>query len=151
MPCAIVSELQINQRDWTELITMIQSALSNAPSPPRGSAAPITAFTRKTISSSVNALIRTAASFPVSMRTVDGERKEAVEKLKAVMKELHPIVQESLATDRERIRHVMARESFSNFIEEDVLLADPDEFSQVEKISLREKRFCVSGRVQTSP
>lgn len=62
------------------------------------------------------------------MGTVNEERKKAFEKLNEVMEERHPIVQEYLESNQERIRNAIARGALPKLVEKDFLLVAQVDF-----------------------
>lgn len=62
---SVVSELQMQPKEWTDLVPLIQSVLNNAPSPQRRNITPITAFTGMDPTPPVSTFILSSTCAPV--------------------------------------------------------------------------------------
>lgn len=134
---SVCSELQLRPEEWTDLLPLIQSALNNAPSPQRGNVSPLTAFTGSDPTPPISTFIRSSTSTPVSITDVQRERSLNIAALLSKMADLHPIVQDSVQSGRERARKAMSRGSLPNFSEGDFVLVARQDFTAEEKLSLR--------------
>jgi len=134
---SVVSELQMDLKEWPDLMPLVQSALNNAPSPQRGNVAPITAFTGMEPSPPIATFLRTVTTKPVTLSEVQRERAINTEALTARVAELHPLVEETVRNNRQKSRDSASRGTLPNFEEGDFVLFAREEFFAGEKLALR--------------
>lgn len=134
---SITSELQLRPDEWPDLLPLVQSVLNNAPSPQRGNISPVTAFTGMDASPPIATFYRSITSTTISISDLQSERAFNVEALRSKIAQLHPVVQDALKSNRERIRDSRSRGSLPNFTEGDFVLVARDDFTAGEKLSLR--------------
>lgn len=72
---SIWSEHQMNQNKWPELVPILKTVLNNSPSRQRGDFAPMPTFTVGARLGPFNTFTWNAISHPVSLKTVNWERK----------------------------------------------------------------------------
>lgn len=134
---SILSELQMRPEEWPDLLPLVQSALNNAPSPQRSDIAPIIAFTAMEATPPVSTFIISSIASPVTVDDVNRERVFNIELLKKRFFELHPIVQDSLQTNRQLIRESRPAGSLPKFAEGDFVLVAREDFTAGSKLALR--------------
>lgn len=134
---AVTSELKMRPEEWVDLLPMIQSVLNNAPSPQRANVPPVKAFMGMDPTSPISTFLRTATSKPVTLTKVQEERLLNMSDLQQSVENLHPLVQETLASARDRGRKASARGKLPNFAEGDFVLMAREDFTAGEKLSLR--------------
>lgn len=134
---AVLSELQQRPDAWPQLVPLFQSALNNAPSPQRNNVAPITAFTGRPSSTPISTFLRVDDSVPQTLSDTQREKCLNMQALVKEMDDLHPVVEESLTKQRERMRNARHRGELANFQEGDFVLVARDDFHKGEKLCLR--------------
>lgn len=126
---ALVSELQMDFKEWPDLLPILQSALNNSPSPIRGSIAPITAFSGMESTPTILTFLRTSTVTSIKMKAAHRERVLNNAYLKARCAELHPIVNNALQQNRHSSRTRASRGELANFSIGDFVLVALEEFS----------------------
>ena len=134
---SLLSELQMNPKEWTDLIPVVQSALNNALSPQRKNTAPITAFTGLDATPTISTFFRTMTTTTVEINEAARERMTNIDNLRKKMDELHPIIDEAVINSRSRQREKMSKGQLPNFSEGDFVLVPREDFAAGEKLSLR--------------
>ena len=134
---ATLSELQMENKEWPDLIPIVQSVLNNSPSPQRGNVCPITAFQGREPTPPVCTFIRTATTTPVTVTEAQLESKLNIEKLIEFCAELHPRVNATLTTNRKKAREHASRGCLPNFENGDYVLVARSDFHAGEKLCLR--------------
>lgn len=134
---SVCSEMQLRPEEWTDLLPLVQSALNNAPSPQRGNIPPLTAFTGLNPTPPISTFIRTSTCATVALSELQRERALNISILQSKMADLHPIVQGSVQSGREKTRKTMSRGVLPKFSEGDFVLVARDDFTAGEKLSLR--------------
>lgn len=133
---SVLSELQLNQTEWTDLLPIVQSVLNNSPSPQRENIFPIKAFTGSDPSTPMSTFERTETSTTVTIYDVQRESAFNTDGFIARRNELHPVVANSLLKNREYNRKAAAPGVLPNFTERDLVLVAPSGFGVGEKLSL---------------
>ena len=79
---SLISELQMDHKEWPDLIPIVQSVLSNSVSPHRGNFCPITAFMGRDPTPPFLTFLRSSTATPV---TVTEAQRESVLNVKTVV------------------------------------------------------------------
>lgn len=132
-----LSELQMDNNEWPDLIPIVQSVLDNSPSPQRGNVFPCTAFQGHEPTPPVCTFLRTGTTTPVTVSEAQLESNLNVEKLIKFCAKLHPRVNATLTKNRLQAREHASRGHLSNFEEGDYVLVARPEFHAGEKLCLR--------------
>lgn len=119
---ALISELQLNNKSWPDIIPLIQSAINHAPSATSNNTCPITAFTGMPAYPPIKSFIRSDMAKQVNVSDVIYNRAMQVTQLQKFMDDLNPVIQTSLSDNRKRIRDHMSRGNLPNFQEGDYVL-----------------------------
>ena len=85
----------------------------------------------------IAAFLRTATEDTVSVNESQRERVLKVKRLEEQVAKLHPVVQTTLQSNRERIRNAASRGELSNFAEGGYVLGAQEQFFAGEKLVLR--------------
>jgi len=134
---ALVSELRMDLTEWTSLVPIVQSALNNSPSPQRGGVAPVTAFTGMKAQTPIATFMRASTGLPVTLTDAQRDRALNIAALHREVGELHPMVQQTVRTNRARHRDSASRGKLANFEEGDYVLVAREDFHAGEKLALR--------------
>ena len=134
---ALTSEFQMDFKEWTDLLPVIQSILNNSSSPHRMNVAPLTAFLGMKPTPPIASFLRTSTQKAVLVTDVIRQRAVNVEALQKACAELHPLVQDTLQKNRESSRHNASKGKLANFTEGDFVLVAREEFHAGEKLALR--------------
>ena len=134
---AVLSELQMLPAEWPDLLPLVQSSLNQSPSPQRRNYAPVTAFTGLEPTPPISTFLRSSTADTVSVDDIRLETLINIESLKDLVATLHPVVQVSVANNRQRARDAMGRGELPNFTEGDFVLVAREDFTAGEKLSLR--------------
>lgn len=133
----MLSELQQWPDDWTQLGPLFQSAINNAQSPQRQNVAPITVFTGGPASPPISTLIHSADAVPQTLTKVQGEKTLNTAALVTEMEELHPVINQAVQKQRQRMRVAREKGELPKFSEGDFVLVFMDELQEGEKLCLR--------------
>lgn len=134
---AILSELQMRPEEWPDILPIIQSTLNNTPSRHRQKIAPITAFIGADPTPPIRTFLRTSTVTPVTVTEAQAECLLNVDRLKSCISELHPIVSECAARNRQKSREAASRGELPKFEVVDFVLVARNDFSANEKLCLR--------------
>ena len=134
---AALSELQLDLKEWPDLLPVVQSVLNNSPSPQRGNVAPITAYLGREPTPPIRTFLRSRNTKVVTIEEATQERLLSISTLKDRIAELHPFVQDMVRSMRERQRLATSKGQLPNFIEGDYVLMAREEFFAGEKLALR--------------
>lgn len=134
---SVLSELQMDQKEWPDLIPLAQSALNNSPSRQRGNICPITAFMGRQPSPPIRTFFRTSTVKTVTLSQAQHESALNGKELVKLCEELHPRVQSRLAKNRKQARDAASRGQLANFTEGDFVLVARSDFQAGEKLCLR--------------
>lgn len=134
---ALLSELQLRQDEWPQLLPIFQSAINNSPSPQRNNVAPITAFTGRPSSPPISTFLRNSDAVPVTVTGAQREKAINIQTIIKAMDELQPLVDQSVSQQRQRIRECRHKGELANFREGDYVLVARDTFHEGEKLCLR--------------
>ena len=127
--------MQLNE--WPDILPLVQSALNSAAAPSRGNIAPVTAFMGLNPTPPITTFLRTTTVTPLTLTLLQQERLLNIKALQASVADLHPIVDTSVRTNRERSRSAASRGQSANFSEGDFVLLAREEFFAGEKLALR--------------
>jgi len=103
---ATLSELQMDNKEWPDLIPMVQSVLNNSPSPQRGNVFPCMAFMGRDPTPPVCTFLRSATATPVTVSQAIRESQMNTEELVTICGDLHPRVHQTLARNRKLSREL---------------------------------------------
>lgn len=134
---SLLSELQQRPSEWPQLVPLFQSAINNSPSPQRDNIAPITAFTGRQPSPPISTFLQSADSQPMTITETQRERAFNLQAVIKAMDELHPLVEQSLTHQRNRMRIARQKGDLPNFREGDYVLVAREHFHEGEKLCLR--------------
>lgn len=134
---ATASELGMRTDEWPDLLPVVQSVINNSPSPQRHNIPPVTAFTGMPATPPISTFYRSVTATSVTPDAVQSGRLANIMHLQDALNLLHPVVQNSLQTQRKCIRDAMSRGDKPNFSEGDYVLVARDAFTAGEKLSLR--------------
>lgn len=134
---SLISELQMDQKEWPDLIPIVQSVLNNSPSPHRGNVCPLTAFMGRDPTAPVNTFLRSTTATPVTITDAQLESKLNAEELVKLCADLHPRLQSTLAEHRRQSREAASKGQLPNFTEGDYVLVARSDFHAGEKLCLR--------------
>ena len=134
---SVLSELQMDKKEWPDLIPIVQSVLNNSPSPQRGNVCPITAFMGREPTPPIRTFLRNATVKTVTLSEAQAESALNVKELLLLCDELHPRVQSSLESHRRQARESASRGTLPNFSEGDYVLVARSDFHAGEKLCLR--------------
>lgn len=132
-----LSELQLSQEDWPDLLTLVQSVINNSPSPQRGNVCPITAFTGHESTPTIKTFIQSISMKAINSDDIHLERLSNITKLLEQHEFSRRGVQKELEENRSRIRKIMSRGRLPSFTEGHFVLVARSEFSKGEKLCLR--------------
>lgn len=133
---AILSELQMRQNEWPDLVQVVQSALNSSPSPQRKNIAPVTIFTGLDPKTPVNSFKRAETGVVMNMTDAQQERSMNLTAVQERLANIHPLVQNTLHANRKRAREAASNGKLANFTEGDYVLVARDEFGAGEKLCL---------------
>lgn len=133
---AVLSELQLPQKNLTELFPLLQSAINNTPSPSRQNKASLTVFTGRSVEASINMFIHMSTSVPNALNQTQNENFLTTQNLMEFIEQLHAMVNKSLQ------RHRLCTENalnctVPNFQESYYALVPREKFSASKKLCLR--------------
>lgn len=123
--------------EWPDLLPFVQSVVNNSPSPPRGDIPPITAMTGQEATPLIQTFYRSSALKPVAISDVAPDRALNVKLLCERMKEIHPVVQNTLLDLRRRNRENIVKGMLPNFTDGYFVLVSREDFSACGKLALR--------------
>jgi hypothetical protein len=86
---AILSEFQLNDKQWPEVARIVQSVLNNSPSPHRGNIEPITAFTGRAPDSPLRSLVTPDTNVTLTMDDVQAQQLLQIQELRLAVDEIH--------------------------------------------------------------
>lgn len=104
MARALLSELQLREDNWPQLVPLFESAINNTPSPLRNNIAPITSFTGRPRSPPISTFLRSYDSTPVKLTDAQREIGLKIDSIISYMEMVHPIVRNSSNAERNRMR-----------------------------------------------
>ena len=134
---ALLSEYQAKFDEWTDLLPVVQSVINSSLSPQRGKMAPMTAFLGRESTLSISPFLRSTTSTTVSLESAVLERTVNVQNLSDHMDALHPLVNASVQSNKQRARQAASRGKRANFTEGDFVRVAQEEFNAGEKLALR--------------
>lgn len=111
------SEFQLRSEEWPDVLPLIQSVLIVSYSPQRGIISPLTAFMDIKPTPTISTFIQYATPTKVSLADVQSERPLNISTLQSKMAELHPVVQDSAQSGREKRRYADFRGILPKYIE----------------------------------
>jgi hypothetical protein len=86
---ALLSEFQLNSKQWPEVARIVQSVLNNSPSPHRGNIAPITAFTGRAPDSPLRSLVTPDTNVTLTLDDVQAQQLLQIQELRLAVDEIH--------------------------------------------------------------
>lgn len=122
------SEFKIRLDEWYYVLLLVQSALNNALYPSRGNIAPLTAFTGMKHTPPISTFLLTETVKPVTVTELQRQRCFNVNSLVKIMKELHPVVQDTVRLNRKQSLFTAARGILLNFTDGYFVLVSREEF-----------------------
>ena len=131
------SDIQMDHKEWPDLILLVQSVRNNASSRQRGNFSHITAFMGYDPTPPINTFLPTSTWKAVSLTEAQIESMMNVEELFKLHAEIHPPVQSSLGTYRGQHRPNASRVQLPNLDESDYVLVSLSDFHTGEKLCLR--------------
>ena len=134
---ATLSEYQMSHQEWPALVPLLQSALNNSPSPQRKNFSPVTIFTGLTPTLPLSSY---ELPSPGEIQTLDAvklTRLLEVDKVRALLDDIHPLVAVTLETERERARKSQSRGKLPHFEIGDYVLVAREDFGASKKLCLR--------------
>lgn len=134
---ALLSELQMLFKEWSDLLPVIQSILNNAPSSNRRIVSPLTAFSGMEPSPSMAPFSRTTTLATMSINKALMERSVNFMALKERVSELQPLVQSAVSNNSASSHNRASNGQLPNFSRGDFVVVAREEFHPGEKLALR--------------
>lgn len=134
---AMISELQMDNKEWPDLIPIAQSVLNNSPSPQGGNVCPIIAFIGREPTSAMRTFLQTSTTTPVTVSAVQMESTANVQERIRLIAELHTHVHSTLLRQRKQAREAASRGEFPKFSHGDYVLVARSDFHAGGKLCLR--------------
>lgn len=134
---AMLLGLQLTHEHSTNLLSIVQSALTNTRSRHRGNHAPTTSFTGLPPSAPIQIFIRPDSGTRTIAKDIPIKRCLDIEQVQQQFNDLHPVISNVLAANRKRSRDAAEREHLANFTERNFVLLARETFYIGEKLCLR--------------
>lgn len=122
--------------EWPDLLQVDQIILNYAPSSQRKNTSPVTVFTGLDASAPIFTFYGSHSSSVITPFDVQKERVINIAELQSKIAHVHPVVQNGVMAERNRLREAWSREALPNFTDEAFHLVARDEFTAGEKLSL---------------
>lgn len=133
----VISELHIRPDEWPDLLLLVQSVLSTAPSPQRARLSPLKSMTGLTETPPVATLYRSSTTSAVTIDDVAREQTLNIDSPCATVSDLRRVIQDALWNNQERQRIQITKGQAPNFCGSDFVLVAREHFSAGEEMSLR--------------
>lgn len=117
---AVTSELRLNGNEWPDLLSIVQSAIQNAPSIQRSNVPPVKAMRGIDASPLISKFYRSHLSKPVMVTDVSRERALNVEYTSDMVSDLHLVVRNAPPEYRKRLRGQVSKAKLPNLVEGDL-------------------------------
>lgn len=119
---AVLFKLQQQRDHWPSIVTLVQSALSNSPSPHWCDRAPITIINRRSMSTPINTILRGDKPKPLTLVELQSKKVLNNHKLMEDMNALHLGVYAALVNHCEWVHHNTLKVKPINFEKDDYVL-----------------------------
>lgn len=132
-----MSKLNLRRKEWPDLLAIMQSAINNIPLQQRAGTPTVRPMTNMKSIPPMSTLYRARASKPVTISDVSFEHLLYVERLGALVGELHPVIQDAVRENRQRAGNQAPKGKLPNFVEVDFVHVAWDTFHVAEQLCFR--------------
>lgn len=134
---SVISEVQMDNKEWLDLIPIVQSVLNNAPSPHLGNFCSFTAFMGRNAKLPILTFFRSAMTTPITVTEGQRESKLTIKKLVKLCADLHARVKSTMAKHRKQPRETASKVLLPNFTRSNFVPVGRFDFHACEKLRLR--------------